>query len=370
MMQRTASVLSIVIFAAITAVSQISPATVIDRSLEAIGPSRDRDNVRSINAIADCTGPNGKYTTEIDSANGFRLVFRQFRPNGNNYIGTQNGLTSWTSRADGDFDLADRKETFVWRAHDYQRIALEIGTRFHDFKYGGESEFGGVPAVRLDSKDELGNDAAVFFSRSSGLLIGFTVRNPFSGTAETIRTVFSEWKKVGTLTLPAVATATDKTGDFVLRFREIKLNQNRDETFAVPPKVASMLEILAVHNSARAAHFNREAKLLVSTFADEFADVRNGAVERPDREKSLGRFESYFRNSTFIEWDDVEPPVIRVSDDSTLAYTIVRKRVRLKTRNSAGAEVEETDVFSWIATYKKIRGVWKLTAIASTRAPK
>lgn len=369
-MRRTAPALSVIIFAAITAVSQISPETVIEHSLDAIGTRRDRERVMSIYAIADCTGPNGRYTTEIDSANGSRLVFRQFRPNGNNYVGTQNGLTSWTSRADGDFDLADQKETFVWRAHDYQRMALEIGTRFQDFKYGGESEFGGVRAVRLDSKDELGNDASVFFSRSSGLLIGFTVRNPFSESPEAIRTVFSEWKKVGTLTLPSVATASDKTGDFVLKFREIRLNRSRPGIFSVPTKVASMTEILAVHNSARAAHFNRDAKLLVSTFADGFADVRNGAVERPDRDQSVSRFEAYFRNSTFIEWDDVEPPVIRVSDDSTLAYTIVRKRVKLKTRDSAGAEVEETDVFSWIATYRKIRGAWKLTAIASTRAPK
>lgn len=370
MMKRTASALSIIIFAAMTAVSQISPETVIERSLDAIGTRRDRERVMSIYAIADCSGPNGKYTTEIDSANGSRLVFRQFRPNGNNYVGTQNGTTSWTKRADGDFDLAGTKETFVWRAHDYQRMALEIRTRFHDFKYGGEAEFGGVPAVRLDSKDELGNEATLFFARSTGLLIGFTIRNPFSETPEPIRTVISEWKKVGTLTLPSVATVTDKTGDFVLKFREIRLNKTRAAIFAIPSKVASMTEILAVHNRARAAHFNRDAKLLVSTFADGFADVRNGSIERPDREKSLSRFEAYFQNSTFIEWNDLEPPVIRVSDDSTLAYTIVRKRVRLKTRGSAGAEVEETDVFSWIATYKKIRGVWKLTAIASTRAPK
>ncbi|MBK8812842.1 MAG: hypothetical protein IPN69_19220 [Acidobacteria bacterium] len=369
-MAKLMSLIMIALSSVISLAAQNSPVEIIQRSLDSVGPKSERKRVKSIHAIADCFGPNGKYITEIDSASGSRLVFRQARTNGAPYVGIQNGASYWTRGVDGEIKMADAKTGFVWHSHDYQRIALEIGNYFRDYTFGGEEKVAGIPAWKLNAKDELGNDAAVFFAKSDGLLVGFAVRNPFSAATEMIRTVFSEWKQVGKLKLPSVATATDKTGDFVLRFREIRINRSSDDLFAVPAKVVAMTEILEVHNRARAAHFRRDAALLLSSFADGFADIRNGSIARPTRESSLSRFENYFRNSEFVEWDDIDAPVIEVSDDATLAYTLVHKRVRLRTKNADGAEIEEFDVFSWIATYRKIRGEWKLTAIASTRAPK
>ncbi len=368
-MKISVALILFIVSAAVTAAQEPASA-IIGRSLDAIGAKSTRERVKSIYAVADCSGPNGNYTTEIDSATGARLVFRQFRPNGKSYIGIQNGLVYWTRTDAGDFDLADVKAGFVWRSHDYQRIALEIGQRFRDYVVAGEEEFAGKRAWKLDAKDELGNEASVFFAISDGLLIGFTIRNPFSNSPESIRTVFSEWKQVGKLKLPSVATATDKSGDFVLRFREIRLNRSKDALFAVPPRVTAMREVFEIQSRERAAHFGRDAALLVSMFADGFADISNGVINRPSRETSLQRFENYFRNSEFIEWDDITPPVIKVSDDATLAYALVNKRVRLRTKDSEGARIEVTDVFSWLATYQKVDGEWKLTAIASSRAPK
>jgi hydrogenase maturation factor len=334
-----------------------------------VGGKKDIAAVRNIRAIADCTGPNGKYTTEIYSAAGQRLIFRQVRDR-HVYTGHTNGSVFWTKdEKTGDFSPAGKSEAFAWRSHDYQMLVMDPAARFRDAVFEAEETFAGGAANRLRATDELGKPAYLFFDKNSKLMLGFTIQNPFNTQPETIRTVFNEWKRAGKLNLPSKVTATDKQGDFVLNFNGIALNKIDEKVFLVPQKVAAMNELLVLHNQARAAHFNRDPELLVSDFADDYTFLGGGKIQKPARDASIARFRSYFNSSTFLEWDDITPPVIKVSDDATMAYVTVHKKVKLLARDEKGAEREETEIYAWLATYRKIGGKWKLTAIASTNTP-
>lgn len=370
-MKNKAKNLLLIVFLSATAVfAQENPSFIIGNSLQAIGGKKEIAKVRSIYAFALCAGPNGNYTTEIHSAKNARLLFKQARQNGSNYLGQTNGLIFWTKDGEtGDFTLADQRAAFAWRSHDFGRLAMEIGERFHNFVPGGEESFAGKTALKLRAIDELGNPAQIFFDKDSKLLLGFVIQNPFSSQPEQIRTVFNEWKQVGKLKLPSKITVTDKQGDFVLNFREISLNKLDQRVFTVPPKVAAMNELMELQKQQRAAHFKGDAKIIFSEFADEYVSVGNGRVRKPEKEANLNRLQNYFNNSTFIEWDDIAPPIIKVSDDATLGYVIINKKVRLLAKDENGKEREEIEIFAWISTYRKIKGVWKLTAVASTNTP-
>ena len=106
--------------------------------------------------------------------------------------------------------------------------------------------------------------------------------------------------------------------------------------------------------------------MLVSTFSDDFASIDDGMVSRPSREEHLRRFQSYLDSATITEWDDVTPPILRISADGSLAYSIVNKKVTLHYEDESGETVSESTVFSWIETWEKSHGEWKLTAVAST----
>jgi len=359
--------LSIAIFA--TLLQAQDAGAIIEDSIRAVGSKKAIAGVRNIRSIADCTGPNGKYTTEIYSADGQRLIFRQVRA-GNVYTGHTNGSVFWTKdEKTGDFSLAGTSEAFAWRSHDYQMLIMDPAARFRDPVFEAEETFAGAAANKLRATDELGKPAYLFFDKNSKLMLGFTIQNPFSTKPETIRTIFNEWKRAGKLMLPSKVTATDKQGDFVLNFTGISLNKIDEKVFLVPQKVVAMNELLVLHNQARAAHFNRDPELLVSDFADDYMFVGGGKIQKPAREASITRFRSYFNNSTFLEWDDITPPVIKVSDDATMGYILVHKKVRLLAKNENGRQQEETEIYAWLATYRKIGGKWKLTTIASTNTP-
>ena len=86
-------------------------------------------------------------------------------------------------------------------------------------------------------------------------------------------------------------------------------------------------------------------------------------------EESRKQFQAYFDASTFLAWDDLEPPVIGLSDDGTLAYVVAHKRVAVKPKDAGDETPPEETIFAWLETWRKVDGAWKLEALASTSMP-
>jgi len=126
-------------------------------------------------------------------------------------------------------------------------------------------------------------------------------------------------------------------------------------------------ELLELHRKDRRAHFENNAQLALSDKLDQgFISVRNGAVTRRDKSDFQKTLEGYFKNAKYYEWDDLEPPIVRISNDGSMAWMIVRVRVRRTQQNSSGAAVEEKFIYAGISTYEKRGGKWLQVANVST----
>jgi hypothetical protein len=136
-----------------------------------------------------------------------------------------------------------------------------------------------------------------------------------------------------------------------------------------PDLDADRAALLRLHALAQTAHLEKRADLLVATFADSFLDISRGSVTVRTPAESRTRFQAYFDRSSFLEWADVAPPLIRISPDGRMAYVVVQKRVRLKSLDSAGAPRLEHTEYAWIEVYEKRGGKWTLMAVASTDRP-
>jgi len=128
-------------------------------------------------------------------------------------------------------------------------------------------------------------------------------------------------------------------------------------------------ELLEIHKADRRAHFSTDVELLLSRSSDEFITVSDGKVYRVNRAKSKAMFDDYFRDATYHEWDDLEPPIVRVSNDASMAWMIVRTKVRRSQKNSTGQDKEESFVYAGIMTYEKRNGKWRRVANVTTMQP-
>lgn len=125
-------------------------------------------------------------------------------------------------------------------------------------------------------------------------------------------------------------------------------------------------EIIQLLQQERKAHFDRNVDLFVSEFADSMISVNKGNVSINTPAENKKRIEPYFARVKFIKWDDTAEPLIRISDDGSLAYAIIRKQVILTYPDTPGRSVYDTTDFAWTSIYRKQKGTWKIECNVST----
>lgn len=332
----------------------------------AVGRESDLARLRSISVTADCVGPKGKYTTLIDSFRVAKTRFSQtftYKDTPSNIF--VNGDIVWSvDQRTGKSTISNPFQRMAARAHEYQKMALDVRSFFSDLVLDGDADFEGRPSVKVRAKNELGMTTFLFFDKQSKRFSGYVLEIPNS--SEKITNVFLEWRKVGRVTLPVAVKATDKEGEWTLRFSKITFNTAKERQLEVPPRIADMAEILRMHELQKTAHLTYNAELLLGDSPETPVNIQRGNVVSRTREEDLARFRAYFSSYKFLEWEDIVPPVIKISKDGTMATKIVRKRVRGSTRNAEGKEEIEHTVFAWLEVLEKINGKWRLTTIAST----
>ena len=127
--------------------------------------------------------------------------------------------------------------------------------------------------------------------------------------------------------------------------------------------------ILELHVAQQACHLNKDAKTFSSLFSKTYTQVSGGYSQEFDQEALEKRFGAYFESVNFDKWEDLREPTIVISDDGSLAYTIVEKEVITRSMNEDGDSIRTRTRFSWITTYIKEAGIWKIDAVASTNEP-
>lgn len=249
---------------------------------------------------------------------------------------------------------------------------------------------GGLAGKEFPWGDELPDKARANFSQSGvnePVAVGSYVANGYSlhdMAGNVWEYLADEWQKY-----PGIAKRDDflqvktrrslrggsyggSTINLRVTYRDSHLPENAAEhvgfrcAMTSPVQSETVNELLRMHHRDRVAHFDRDAGYIFSNFADEYFSVGNGNVRSPDREAGQKRMQAYLDASTFLEWDDITPPIIRLSDDETLAYVLVHKRVRLLSKEQSGKQKEEIEVFAWSMTLRKISGKWKVTSVTST----
>ncbi|HEY6505667.1 MAG TPA: hypothetical protein VIZ28_16945 [Chitinophagaceae bacterium] len=125
-------------------------------------------------------------------------------------------------------------------------------------------------------------------------------------------------------------------------------------------------EIIQLLQQERKAHFDRNVDLFVSEFSDSMISVNKGKVTMNTPAENKKRIEPYFSRVKFIKWDDLAEPLIRISDDCSLAYAVIQKEVILTYPDTSGKPLYDTSYFAWTSIYRKQNGEWKVECNVST----
>ena len=131
-------------------------------------------------------------------------------------------------------------------------------------------------------------------------------------------------------------------------------------------QAADRAALIEFQEQQQKAHLEYDAELLASMLHDPVIQINRGFINERSRQENIERLSGYFGAVEFLEWEDVEPPRIRISADGTMAYVVVHKSVRLTYEDESGDTQEEHTIFAWLEAWEKVEGEWVLMAGAST----
>jgi hypothetical protein len=124
--------------------------------------------------------------------------------------------------------------------------------------------------------------------------------------------------------------------------------------------------LLAIHADQRRAHFERDPELLFRNAAEQWTYIRDGKIDRLTRSELVERFRAGFADTEHHEWDDIEPPVIEVSEDGTLAVMVEHVNIRLSRTAEDGSREELQGIYAGATVYRRNALGWRSTINVTT----
>jgi len=128
------------------------------------------------------------------------------------------------------------------------------------------------------------------------------------------------------------------------------------------------LALREIHEKVVKAHVETNVGAILENQGDTFVTASNGAISTMTKADIEAFFTRYFRGAKYHEYTTLEEPVIRVSDDGTMAWVMVRTRVR-RTQTTDGVAKDRNFVYAGVMMYEKRDGVWKGVGNVSTFEP-
>ena len=128
-----------------------------------------------------------------------------------------------------------------------------------------------------------------------------------------------------------------------------------------PDLEAERAALLDIHRRGIRAHIELDADALAAGQDDDFVSASQGKIHARTREDTRRFFTGYLEGASYPLYEDAEPPIIRVSDDASMAWILSRLRV---TRVKGGQEA--SFVYAGIMVYEKRNGRWVRAANVST----
>jgi hypothetical protein len=125
-------------------------------------------------------------------------------------------------------------------------------------------------------------------------------------------------------------------------------------------------EILDLHAAFIDAHLNADVETLLENQADQLYFVARGEVEVRTVEGTRTLLSDYLQDTVFTEYRDVQPPIVEVSADGSLGWSIVQVKVAGTRHLGDGTRRELDFTCAWLTLYQRQGDRWMRTAEVST----
>ncbi len=128
-------------------------------------------------------------------------------------------------------------------------------------------------------------------------------------------------------------------------------------------------QILILHKELLQAHLRNDAQGVLAAEPGQIVVVSRGEVLFPSKAERLTQYREYLAGVEFSEYRDLVEPLVRVSQDGTLAWLIVQVKIAGSQLDRQGGKKAFDSVWAWIELYEKRDGRWFRVGEVSNAKP-
>lgn len=117
-------------------------------------------------------------------------------------------------------------------------------------------------------------------------------------------------------------------------------------------------EILKLHQQEIEAHLNKDVSFFTKDLADNYFHAKHGEITYPNKDSIAANFEDYLSNTTFTRYEDLQKPIVKVSKDGTMAWSLVQVKIEGERKLANDSIYNLNFTCDWISLYEKIDDKW------------
>ena len=125
-------------------------------------------------------------------------------------------------------------------------------------------------------------------------------------------------------------------------------------------------EISDYHDALIDAHWEKNLDFFLQGVSENFLSVSGGAIRNPTLDELQTSTSHYLNNTTFTEYRYLREPIITLSKDGSMAWSIAQVKVEGKRKAEDGSERDIHFVCAWITVFERQGERWvRLTEVSS-----
>lgn len=215
------------------------------------------------------------------------------------------------------------------------------------------------------AKDLYDNDATLHFHKDS-LRPMYLITN-YQKHGEVI-VQFTDWRPLKNLNFPYHIDIYHGDRKFSYQFSEIKLNSwEKFQSLKTPmTQLTDEQQLYQLHRDMIDAHIESDAQLMQHVWGEQVTFVNRGKINQLTGTAAAKGMQSSLKARKHSIYVDLEQPIIKISNDKSMAYLTARVKAKGKQVSKDGTPGRTFQFTSaWIATFEKVEGQWKLVSNAS-----
>ena len=116
--------------------------------------------------------------------------------------------------------------------------------------------------------------------------------------------------------------------------------------------------LLQLHGAAMQAHLDQDVEAILEDESEDYVVASRGQVDTPTKQERRDLLGPYLAGTNFTVYRDEIEPIVRVSDDGTLGWVIVRVYARGTQTTPSGESRPIEFTSAWIELYEKRDDNW------------